>query len=148
MKYRKYRKSDFNNWLSMALALWPDYSKTDLAKELRAIAKSKRQTTFIAIDGSKYIGFINISLRHEHVEGSKSSPVGYSEGIYIKPPYRKQGVASQLLKMGEIWATGKGAKEMASDTWLWNKDSRTFHKKLGFKETEKIVHFIKKSANK
>lgn len=144
MQYQKLKKKDFENWLEMTLTLWPDHKKEDLKKELQDIIKSKKEETFIAKDDSKYVGFINISLRYEYIEGSKTSPVGYVEGIYIEPKYRKKGIASELLKHGEKWAKQKGAQEMASDTGLKNKISQNFHKKLDFKVADTIVHFIKK----
>jgi aminoglycoside 6'-N-acetyltransferase I len=144
MIYRPYNDRDFKDWLAMGLELWPDYTKKELELELLSILKNKQQTTFIAQDDKEYSGFINVSLRFEYVEGASSSPVGYIEGIYIKSKYRKQGIASELLKIAEEWALKKGATEIASDTWLKNKSSQIFHKKIGFKVADTIVHFVKK----
>jgi len=143
MNYHPYSPKDFNAWLAMALDLWPKYKKAEMTKILRETARSKNEKTFIARDGRTYVGFINVSLRYEYIPGAESAPVGYVEGIYVKSKYRKQGVAADLVALGEKWSHQKGAKQMASDTWTWNKDSQRFHKKLGFKVAEKLVHFIK-----
>jgi len=46
--------------------------------------------------------------------------------------------------MLEAWAKSKGCPEFASDCYASNKQSRAFHKAVGFEETQPIVHFIKK----
>ncbi len=32
---------------------------------------------------------------------------------------------------------------MGSDSWEWNKATVAFHQKIGFKEEDTLVHFIK-----
>ncbi len=78
------------------------------------------------------------------MEGSSSSPVGYVEGIYVKPEYRKQGIARALLGLGEEWSRAHGCNEFASDTEIENVESQAFHLRAGFEEAQTIVHFIKK----
>ncbi|MBI5393384.1 GNAT family N-acetyltransferase [Candidatus Woesearchaeota archaeon] len=145
MIIQKIKKEDFDAWLEMGLLLWPKHSKNELKKEFKDILKSKREETFLCKDDEgKYIGFINLSLRYEHVPGATSSTVGYVEGIFIKEEYRKKGIAKKLIDTGERWAKSKGCKEIGSDAELHNKASQAFHKRLGFKENEIILHFIKK----
>jgi len=136
---------NFNEWLSMGLALWPHSQKSKLEKEFRDNLKSsKHQQYLVQRNKDEYLGFINLSLRHEYVQGASSSPVGYVEGIYVKPEYRKQGVAKELIKQAEMWAEKQGCKELGSDTELKNTVSQKFHKNLGFKKDDVIVHYIKK----
>jgi len=42
------------------------------------------------------------------------------------------------------WARERGLTEMASDTWIDNETSIAAHKRLGYDEAERLVHFIKK----
>lgn len=145
MIIQKIKKEDFDAWLKMGLLLWPKHSTDELKKEFQDILKSKIEETFICKeDKCNYAGFINISLRYEYVPGAKSSPVGYVEGIFVKEQYRKKGIAKKLIDAGEEWAKSKHCKEMGSDVELHNKLSQVFHKKLGFKEDDILVHFIKK----
>src|SRR5207245_712927 len=95
-------------------------------------------------DNGEAIAFADLSIRNEYVEGSNSSPVGYVEGLYVKPEYRKQGIASELVRRAEAWARGRGCTEYGSDTELSNIDSQNFHVRYGFEKAETIVHFIKK----
>lgn len=145
MIIEKIKNEDFNAWLEMGLMLWPKHSRAELQKEFEAILKSKKEETFLCKDkDGSYIGFINLSLRFEYIPGATSSPVGYVEGIFVKEQYRKKGIAKKLIDAGEEWAKKQGCKEIGSDTELHNKTSQVFHKKLGFKEDDILVHFIKK----
>ncbi len=145
MHFCKISKSDFDEWVSMGIALWPRYRKRKklLEQTFRQILKSPKYTAFICKNNNEPTAFINISLRVDYVEGSAKSPVGYVEGIYVKPKYRKQGISKELMRLAENWAQKRGCKEIGSDTELSNADSQKFHKNLGFKEVDRIVHFIK-----
>lgn len=137
-------KDNFNEWVRMALLLWPNHTEKDLRTELELDLTSSSQTTFLCKDeGGKFIGFQTVSLRKEYVPGAKSSPVAYLEGIYVEPDYRHQGIARKLHMAAENWAKENGCTQIASDTWDWNQDSIKFHEKLGFTKTKTLVHFIK-----
>ncbi len=127
----------------MSLELFPGYSIDHLERDLLQVIESANQETFFAKSREGIIGFINVSIRHDYVEGSNSSPVGYIEAIFIKPDYRKHGVARRLVDLGEKWVLQKGCTQMGSDTWASNEHSRKFHLGLGFKEEDTLVHYIK-----
>ena len=93
--------------------------------------------------GDDYAGFIHVALRSEYVEGTSSSPVGYIEGIYIYPSFRKRGFGALLVNHAEKWCKHKGCKEMASDTEITNLNSIEWHTHLGFNEANRIVCFVK-----
>ncbi|EKE01709.1 MAG: GCN5-related N-acetyltransferase, partial [uncultured bacterium] len=89
----------------MGLALWPHCKKKELEKEFCAELKSGKHEHFLAQNkDGEYLGFINLSLRSDYVQGSSSRPVGYVEGIFVTPKSRKQGVAKELIKQAERWA--------------------------------------------
>lgn len=93
---------------------------------------------------SDLMGFIEVSTRHDYVEGCKNSPVAYLKGLYVKDSYRNQGVAKNLIATAEQWVREKGFNEIASDTDLDNNMSIQMHVKLGFTEANRNVHFIKR----
>jgi aminoglycoside 6'-N-acetyltransferase I len=70
--------------------------------------------------------------------------VGYLEGIFVSEPYRKKGIARQLLTACEGWAKEKGCTEFASDCELTNIQSLRFHQSIGFEEANRIICFTKK----
>ena len=94
-------------------------------------------------DDVNAVAFAHCSLRFDYVEGTSSSPVGYLEGIYVEPDFRKQDIAKQLVNTCENWAKEKGCMEFASDCDLPNEDSYKFHLKIGFKEANRNIHFTK-----
>ena len=143
MQFKPASKKDITALVEMGLLLWPKESKAGLEKEFSKYLKQKNQKIIICFDKKEYAGFIHTSIRKEYVEGAKTSPVGYIEGIFVYEKYRKKGIAKELVKLGEIWAKGKGCKEMGSDTETENKKSIAFHTSLGF-SSEEVVIFIKK----
>lgn len=105
---------------------------------------SEKNKILISKDsGEKHIGFSIFSIRTDYVEGADKSPTGYLEGIFVEPEYRKMGIAKEFIRLGEKWCKEKGCTQIGSDTWLTDKKSREFHKKVGFWEEEEVVHFLK-----
>src|SRR5690606_28928841 len=65
-------------------------------------------------------------------KGCVGSPVGYIEGWYVLPAWRRQGVGAMLVEAAERWAAEQGCAEMASDIELDNAASLKAHMALGF----------------
>lgn len=148
IQYLPFCSSDQTDWLEMGAALWPDHTVYDLEQVFNDLLTLEHYRGYMCRLGSgEAVGFIFLSLRRDYVEGSSSSPVGYIEGIYVKPTYRGQGIAKKLSDIGEQWSLEHGCKEMASDAYWDNHESREFHKHIGYEETERLVHFIKPIKN-
>ncbi len=97
----------------------------------------------LAIDKEKAIGFAQCQLRFDYVEGTKTSPVGYLEGIFVKESHRNNGYARELVKACERWAEEQGCIEFASDCSIDNEESLAMHLRLGFMEAGRIICFKK-----
>jgi aminoglycoside 6'-N-acetyltransferase I len=131
-------------FISLCLELWPDCSFEEEYKAAQQILISNQEVAFLYQTGEgAYVGFINLSLRTDYVEGTDSSPVGYVEGLYVRESHRRTGIARALLVAGEEWCRQRGCVEMASDTELSNVLSQAFHRKAGFEEANRIVCFRK-----
>ena len=89
-------------------------------------------------------GFAQCQLRHDYVEGTETSPVGYLEGIYVREADRGKGIARKLLSACEDWAREQGCTEFASDCELTNTESQEFHRAVGFEEANRIVAFVRR----
>lgn len=139
----KAQKEDAQAVASMAIIMWKNHSLEELRMEFEEIIANKECTIFIYAIENQPVGFAQCQLRHDYVEGTKSSPVGYLEGIFINEEYRKQGCAKELLTQCEEWAKEQGCLEFASDCELTNDSSFEFHKKMGFTETNRIICFTK-----
>ncbi len=128
---------------SLAALLWPDHAVEELAAEYAALLRDGDCAVFLASDGGEDVGFAQAELRHDYVEGTTTSPVGYLEGIFVREDHRRKGVARQLLRRCEAWARDKGCAEFASDCEFDNTDSLAFHLKAGFTEANRLVCFTK-----
>lgn len=146
MKIKEITKEQFGEWVGLQLALWPEprHSRKEIEEESVELLNNPKFKNLGAFnDNGKMIGFANISIRYDYVQGATKYPVGYLEGIFIKPEFRGQGIGKELEKAGEQWAKSQGCAEMASDAETGNTDSQNFHKSLGFQEDNRIVCFIK-----
>ena len=128
----------------MALVLWPHCNYKEEFEDFSRILTSPTETSFLAKDGDLYAGFITLSLRSDYVEGATSSPVGYIEGIFVKPEFRKSGVGKLLVERGETWANAQGCKDYCSDAEIINHASIKFHNQVGFKEVNRVACFSKR----
>lgn len=128
----------------LAIQMWSDHAPEDMEAEFRRLAMNDEAACFIKYVDEKPIAFAQCGLRHDYVEGTDSSPVGYLEGIFVSEGYRRQGFAAELLSECERWAKEKGCSEFAGDCELDNADSFGFHISLGFEEANRIICFRKK----
>ena len=141
---RKAESKDLPIIAELACQLWPDNTAGEMSEELAVIMAQSDAAFFLAYDEENAIGFAQCQLRHDYVEGTGSSPVGYLEGIYVMEGYRHYGIAKQLLHACEAWAKEKGCSEFASDCELDNLQSLQFHLNVGFEEANRIICFTKK----
>ena len=128
---------------ALAIQMWTDHDLKDLEAEFRKLAMNDEAACFIKYAEDKPIAFAQCQLRHDYVEGTESSPVGYLEGIFVSEGYRKKGHAAELLSECEKWAKEKGCTEFASDCELDNAASLRFHMSLGFEAANRIICFRK-----
>ena len=126
----------------LASNVWSS-SKEELLEEFKATINNKESILFLNYSEGVPIGFAQCELRHDYVEGTSSSPVGYLEGIFVKEEHRERGYAKELLCACEQWAKEQGCSEFASDCELTNSDSFAFHMKTGFVQANIIICFKK-----
>ncbi|MBE5760768.1 MAG: GNAT family N-acetyltransferase [Clostridiales bacterium] len=135
---------DIKDAAMLADMLWPGHEEGELKTEFEMLVSDPENELFIALCNEKAVGFAHVSIRHDYVEGTSSSPVGYLEGIYVLPDHRRQKCAFSLLSACESWAKEKGCTEFASDMEEGNELSYAFHMGAGFTEANRIVCFAKK----
>ena len=141
------RKATIGDALSvarLAIQMWRDNTLEGLWDEMAEIISSQESAVFLLYDGEEAVGFAQCQLRHDYVEGTDSSPVGYLEGIFVEEAYRNKGCAKELLKQCEAWAKDMGCTEFASDCELENSGSLAFHLKMGFEEANRVICFSKR----
>ena len=124
--------------------LWPGHAAGELAQEMKASLQNEETALFLAFAGEKPVGFAQCALRHDYVEGTSTSPVGFLEGVFVEEPYRKNGYARALVEACENWAKEKGCTEFGSDCEIGNTESLRFHLNIGFEEAGRTIWFAKK----
>ncbi len=141
---RKAMKNDLPAAAELAARMWEDADPWELTREWEEADAAGEGAVFVAEERGRIIGFAQCALRHDYVEGTDSSPVGYLEGVFVEEDCRRRGFAAQLAAACEAWAKEKGCREFASDCELTNTDSLRFHLAVGFTEANRIICFTKK----
>jgi aminoglycoside 6'-N-acetyltransferase I len=143
-KVRTVEEKDFDDWLRLRKLLWDETSEEEHRAEMLEIFEdSESQLVLIAeIPGERYVGFLEASIR-PFVEDCYSEEVGYLEGWFVEPEFRRKGVGRMLVGDAENWARSKGCEEMASDSEVGNDLSLEAHSSLGYEVTARLIHFRK-----
>lgn len=131
-------------WALMRAALWPEESIAEHREEILGLLRHGDDdgVTLLALDTrGEAIGFAEVALRRDYVNGCETSPVVFLEGIFVDPDARRRGVAAALARAAADWGRAKGCTEMASDADIANVASHAFHAAIGFAETERVVYF-------
>ena len=141
---RPLRETDLNAWFRLRQMLWDGSSEQNHKTEmLDIIEHPESQLILVAqVDTGELVGFLEASIR-PFVEDCHTDSVGYLEGWFVEPRFRRMGIGRQLVKAAENWARQRGCTEMASDAELGNDVSLTAHLGLGYEETSRLVHLRK-----
>lgn len=142
MLIRELASADREAWLAMRLKLWPGCTSERHITEIHEyFSQDGALATFVAEDTDGHLrGFIEGSLRPS-ADGCRTRPVGYIEGIFVQPAFRRLGIGRLLVVALERWAASCGAVEFASDCRSDNEASLRFHQELGFDITSQLIHF-------
>ena len=144
MVIRKAISEDAAIVAGLAIQMWESNTVEELTQEFFQCMNQNDSVVFLSISDGQAVGFAQCGLRHDYVEGTGSSPVGYLEGIFVMEKYRKRGIAKELLKNCQKWAQEQGCEEFASDCEITNEDSLRFHLNVGFEEVNRIICLTKK----
>ena len=143
MNIRVAKSSDLDGILPLVQSVWTSVkSSLDLYLQFSGM-DSDSSVMFVAEEHNIYIGFASVGLRFEYIEGTKTLPVAYLEGIAVKEEYTSKGVGKVLINMCEKWAKEHYCTEFASDCEVDNLSGEQFHKAMGFKEVSRNIHFVK-----
>ena len=145
MRVARATAADAEDWIAMRTALWPRGGDGAHAADIARLLVDPGETINLTArdaDGVA-LGFAEAALRHDYVNGCRTSPVAFLEGIFVTPEARERGVARALVEAVEAWAQERGCTEFASDCAIDNEQSQRMHAALGFAETQRVVFFRK-----
>ena len=146
MKVERVTPATIDDWATLRVALWPHGSFDDMRREALALLDKKPAAVafLLRAEAGAVLGFAEATVRADYVNGCSTSPVGFLEGIYVRPEGRRKGGARLLCHAVEAWARGQGCHELASDTEIENGTSQLMHEALGFAESERVVCYHKR----
>lgn len=140
---REAGEGDLEILANLAVLMWDSHSVSELVADFSEIISKGKTQFFLKYIKDTPVGFAQCQLRYDYVEGTRTAPVGYLEGIFIREGYRNKGYAKELLSACEAWAKQNGCQEFASDCEIDNTDSFHFHKAMNFTEANRIICFTK-----
>lgn len=141
---RRLQERDRQAWLALRIALWPREDTDEFEADITGIlADPEAMPAFGAFDGARLIGFAEAAER-PWGDGCETAPVGWLEGIYVDPDYRRHGIGRALVAAVTDWARGRGYSELGSDALIDNHVSLQTHARWGFEETKRMVMFRKR----
>lgn len=143
MEIKRASVNEANLVAKLAIQMWDENSVDGLEADF-VDYMNNGGAVFMAWNDNTAIGFAQCGFRHDYVEGTETSPVGYLEGVFVEGAYRRQGIAKELVKACQKFAKEQGCIEFASDCELDNEESLLFHLKMGFEEANRIICFTKK----
>lgn len=141
---RRLGEADRSAWLALRLALWPRQTAEEFDEDITGmLADPDVMPAFGAFEAQRLIGFAEAGER-PWGDGCETAPVGWLEGIYVEPEYRRHGIGRALVAAVAQWATARGYAELGSDAAAPNHISLKCHAQWGFEETKRVVMFRKR----
>ena len=93
----KAKLSDAGAIAGMAAKMWDSHEIEELIGEFRELIASPEAAVFLCVADGQPVGFAQVQLRRDYVEGTESSPVGYLEGVFVEEDFRKRGLGKALV---------------------------------------------------
>ena len=98
---------------------------------------------FPAVHQGEPAGFAQCQLRHDYVQGTRSSPVGYLEGIFVRENCRRQGYARELLASLPGLGRRSGLPGICQRLRTYQPGKLPLSPATGFGEAGRIICFVK-----
>ncbi|HVR27968.1 MAG TPA: aminoglycoside 6'-N-acetyltransferase [Thermoanaerobaculia bacterium] len=142
MIVRALQRADWDEWLRLRCALWPEDPRAHEAEMHEWLARADT-SVFVAVRPAGGLGGFAEAGTRPYADGCESSPVAFLEGWYVDTDLRRKSVGRRLVEAVETWARERGLTELASDALLENTLSHRAHEHIGFLEVERAVRYRK-----
>jgi chloramphenicol 3-O-phosphotransferase/GNAT superfamily N-acetyltransferase len=144
VRVREQRANDAGKLIRLRSLLWPDCPPERHRLEIEQFRASRGIVAVAEAPSGELVGFAEVTIRRDHVEGTSAAPVPYLEGWFVDEAWRTRGAGRALIVFVEQRAIAQGFREIASDAELDNTRSIAAHGALGFTEVGRGVHFVKR----
>lgn len=94
--------------------------------EIKILLQSKDAHFFLYFENDIPIGFAQVQLRYDYVEGTSSSPVGYLESIFVEKAYRKKAVPRHFCLLARLGQRKKAVQNLQATVKLITKQAYGF----------------------
>lgn len=145
MKIRAVKADDEREWARLRRALWPDCRGPRALLEMREMRGDPKRFGVLVVDrgNGRLGGFVELALR-DGVDGAAREVTAFVEGWFVEESLRGRGWGRKLITAAEKWARVRGMVELASDAELDNAVGIAAHRTVGFRETFRVVQFLKR----
>jgi ribosomal protein S18 acetylase RimI-like enzyme len=126
-------KSEFFLWeCTQNKRFDPCYLKKGLCIRLAKNLRQSNTVFFIADDKLQVIGFAGAEIKKNE---TCVRPVnqGHLFSLYIRPNYRRKGIAKKLLDEIFKWFKERKIDDLVLETWVQNTAAQSLYKKYGYK---------------
>ncbi len=109
--------ADAPAWEEMRCAMWPDGCDDhglEIASFFAGTLDEPEAVMIAETEDYSAVAILELSIRLD-IPGLEGQPVGYVEGLYIKPEARGGRLARRLLEESHRWAREHGCTGFASD---------------------------------
>ncbi len=105
----------------------------ELRDYIRVIWEDPKQEIIVAVSGGKICGFaiLNHIVRPENPFMRERDFLDIDE-FCVDEPFRRQGVASAMVRYIKDWAAEKGFGRIELNMWEFNRDALAFYESAGF----------------
>lgn len=84
---------------------------------------------FLAFDGAHAVGSVTISVLDDYRNFVFNQLAAHVNAVYVKPEYRRRGIARRLMEMAIAWARERGCTRVRLRS---SDDGRGLYQTLGF----------------
>lgn len=117
VRVRNVTPEDALVWETLRTELWPDGAEDhekEIAMYFAGTLVEPDAVMFAESDAGEVVGYAELSIRTD-VTGVECQRTGYVEGLYVRPSFRQQGVARELMRASRNWAQQQKCTAFASD---------------------------------
>ncbi len=109
------------------------WDRAPLHEALEKILADENAEVFVAEVRESAVGLIEVYVRQD-ADRAAVVPRRYCElqSLMVAAPFRRQGLARQLIQHATAWAREKGATEIRLNVWEFNEAARRLYQQLGF----------------